>query len=558
MLRKCLVVGVCLLVASTAAPQDRRETTDNVLVWYDFEDDGIETGPYTLSIFEGAKGWVSLSNNFHYSGYRSVEVRESAGDGVFSELQGFFTDKWHGRLYAHFAVLVAEPKEAINIAFAGISHFTMREHGIGFWLRSKNGTFFQVTGGRDEPLFEIDPFVWYVVDFVYDVDQGTYDLVIHAEGQEEPIVVLRDQVNAVGIPGSSLRKYSFVGDPPGLDQSNAWYYVDDILITSDVPVADTPFVAPGRRMLFVDLFDRYRAKLYEQPGCVPVLGYEDFGFSPSDLSELSTFGGARLLGRLLDEDDVTLPPTASSFLETRIAALRDWRDGCQEKGDAVELFRRAQRKVPEGKIYAMSEVLALVGAKRYAEADELLVSIYSQWEEDPRFPAVSASIGLARSDLDFAEQWLTSADGQIPRYLSDPLVRKLWSGDIGPSTVAELRAAYPSEWSEIVRAALTAELRFYVFLWQRRYDAALGYAGRMAELHRRMELPVGRWRERQGDAAFYAGDYLEAKRWYEASLGDHERPDGIFLKLSDVYFQLGDLELERVYRERIYGSLRPE
>ena len=39
---------------------------------------------------------------------------------------------------------------------------------------------------------------------------------------------------------------------------------------------------------------------------------------------------------------------------------------------------------------------------------------------------------------------------------------------------------------------------------------------------------------------------------------DHERPDGIFLKLSDVYFQLGDLELERVYRERIYGSLRPE
>lgn len=32
----------------------------------------------------------------------------------------------------------------------------------------------------------------------------------------------------------------------------------------------------------------------------------------------------------------------------------------------------------------------------------------------------------------------------------------------------------------------------------------------------------------------------------------------VLLKLSDVHFKLGDLELERYYRERIYGSLRPE
>ncbi len=32
----------------------------------------------------------------------------------------------------------------------------------------------------------------------------------------------------------------------------------------------------------------------------------------------------------------------------------------------------------------------------------------------------------------------------------------------------------------------------------------------------------------------------------------------VYLKLSDSHFILGDLELEHCYREKIYGSLRPE
>ena len=96
-----------------------------------------------------------------------------------------------------------------------------------------------------------------------------------------------EQVNAVGIPGSQLRKYSFIGDLPGRDRSNAWFYIDDIAITNDIPVSETPFVAPGRRMLFVDMYDRYVARLYEKPGCAPVLAYEDFGLSSTDLSELA-------------------------------------------------------------------------------------------------------------------------------------------------------------------------------------------------------------------------------------------------------------------------------
>ncbi len=32
-------------------------------------------------------------------------------------------------------MLIAEPDDVMNIAFAGQSHFSVREHGIGIWLK---------------------------------------------------------------------------------------------------------------------------------------------------------------------------------------------------------------------------------------------------------------------------------------------------------------------------------------------------------------------------------------------------------------------------------------
>jgi len=156
------------------------------------------------------------------------------GDGEFAELQGFFSDKQHGRLYIHFSVLVAKPMETMNIAFAGISHFSLQEDGLAIWFKTDGGALHQVTGGRDEPLFRVEAFTWYVFDVVYDVDRGTYDLSIAAEGEETPVIARRDQANVLGIPGSEVRKYSFIGDIPGRDQSE--FYVDDIVILNDVPM----------------------------------------------------------------------------------------------------------------------------------------------------------------------------------------------------------------------------------------------------------------------------------------------------------------------------------
>ncbi len=82
-----------LLVAALLSPQ---EASANTLVWYDFEDDDLESGPTTFMVFEGAKGSVNLSSAYHYSGYRSVEIRDVANDGNFAELQGFFKSKSRG------------------------------------------------------------------------------------------------------------------------------------------------------------------------------------------------------------------------------------------------------------------------------------------------------------------------------------------------------------------------------------------------------------------------------------------------------------------------------
>src|SRR3990172_6531358 len=543
-------LAVYLLGASLARAQDE---SDVVLAHYDFEDDDIETGPYTLWIFEGVKGNVSLSSTFRHGGFRSVEIRDKRGDGEFAELQGFFSDKRHGKLYIHFAVLVAKPMETMNIAFAGISHFSLQEHGLAIWFKTERGMLYQVTGGQDEPLFLVSAFTWYVFDLIYDVDRGTYDLSIAAEGEEAPVVARRDQMNVLGIPGSEVRKYSFIGDIPGRDQSEAWFYVDDIVILNDVPVTEMPFVAPGRRMLFVDIQNHYQKSLHERPGCVPVLRYDDFDLSPADLAELGRSGLDGILGQ-----PEPLPESLSPFLRERLLAIRDWSEGCRGGTEALPRFRRASRAGPRAEIYPMSEVLALVEGKRWKEADALFLSIYSLWQDDPRFPAISASIGLARGDLEYAEEWLFSTAEVLPRRLRHPLLRRLWSGDIGPGLAEELEAEFPAEWPDLVSTALSAELRFYVLLWQKRYAEARDYARRMTLLMRRMELPEGRWVERAGDAAFYDGEYLEARSRYEESLRLLPDPAPVYLKLSDTPFMLGDLELERFYREKIYGSLRPE
>jgi tetratricopeptide (TPR) repeat protein len=349
-----------------------------------------------------------------------------------------------------------------------------------------------------------------------------------------------------------------------MDGSNAHFYLDDLDIRTDRPVRQGPFVAPGRRMLFVDLWDYYRKQMYERPGCPPVLDHADFGLIPRDLQALSRVDALESLERLLDGHEVkSIPDQLDPYQRDLFDGLVDWQRGCQRDAHcdstcAVELFDRAATAIPDAKLPPMCRVLALAGADRWAEADELFLSIYPDWQTDPRLPAISAVLGLARRDPDRAESAILSVPEELGDPEPSPPLQRLWSGQLDRQLVEDLKEVYGGRWLAHVEAALVAEHRYYVLLWQERHDEARRYAERMTRRYLAFGLAAGGWLERTADAAFHDGDHQAALEHYELALQETENPTAILLKLSDVYFKLGDVEMERAYRQRIYGTLEPK
>jgi tetratricopeptide (TPR) repeat protein len=549
--------------AAHAAP-----ASGSVLASYSF-DDTVATGPDTFAIWQGARhtatgqGRVSLSTSFHVSGYRSVEIKDVAGDGDFPELQGYFPARTAGRLFFHFAFLTTDPKEELNVALAGPRFFQMEKDGISFWLATRAGQLVHVSDSIPKKLFPVQPFVWYAVDVAYDLAAGTYALTIHGEGQDAPLVALRDQPNTIKQAGSAVDKFSFVGSPYG-DRSNVVYYVDDVVIGTDSSVTPRPFVAPGRRKLFIDLFRDYQKLLLERPRCLPPSGPEDVGFTADDLTGLAREGlldaAERLLaGQRLDRQ--AFVRRGEGRWRAVLEALADWSAGCEalESGDparALPRFEAAAAAVPEGQIFSLSAALALAGLKRFAEADERL-ALLSDWRDDPRYAVVSAFVGIARGDLDRAEAWLRDPASRVLDRDANPLLRVFREG-FRADVLQALKVQLGAEFQDRLEETLVTEQYYYVQLWKGRHDVARDYALRMAERLRRAELPAGIWVGRAGDASFYGQDLRDARELYEQAIRG-EKDNGalmaLYLKLADLAYLSGDLETERRLREHYYGVL---
>jgi hypothetical protein len=516
------------------------------LVTYSFDDD-VATGPDTFAVWQGARharggrGRTGYSRAFHVSGHRSVELRDVAGDGDFPELQGYFPVRATGRLYFHFAFLTTDPRQELNVALAGPRFFQVARDGIAFWLGTREGRLVHYSDSIPKRLFVPRAFTWYAVDVAYDLDAGRYDLVIRAEDQDDPLVSLRAQPNTAMQPGSAVDKFSFVGSPFA-DQSNVVYYVDDVVIGTDASVAGLPFVAPGRRKLFVDSFGEYQRLLRERPRCLPATDPEDFGFEPDDLAALAAAGFSESLHRLL-----LGPGAAPSAMpgergperwQRLLEAAQAWSAGCaaldtDHAAAALERFAAAAQVAPESRIARLSEALALTGLGRTGEADEQL-SLLPEWTHDPRYAVASAYLGLARNELDRALDWL-----------GDPAAAAL-DGDTRPGG------------EEPVIARLT-EQYYYVLLWKAAWDDARDYALRMAERSLRARAPSAGWSARAADAAFHGRELALARELYEDALA-REKDWGarreIYLKLADLAHLAGDTERERRLREHYYGSLR--
>jgi len=498
------------------------------LVDYSFDNEDLATGPDTLFVVQSTKGSVRISGQFKYSGYRSLEIRSVAGDSDFPELQGYFPLQEHGTLRFQFALLVTNPQEPINIALAGPAHFAERKDGLGFWLKLDKGVLQQVSDRKTQDLLPLDPFVWYLVRCTYSVDRGTYDLEIRNEFQPKPAVQLSGQANVMNQPGSTLSKYSFVSNPFG-NNSNAVFYVDDIWIAAGSAATPGPFVAPGRRKLFVDLYDEERKRLTAGTVCLPVSGLADLGIGVADARRLAQ-GALAWLQAALQGERRAIPDGLSADDRRRMRALETWRRGCVawaagERQTAVPLFAEAASQAPEARVYQVSGVLAAAALGSWSDADVGWLRAQPQWRDDVRFSLIAALLGMARKDLDEAEVWLRpSAEGFL------------------------LRPGGP--------AGTLAEQYYYVLLWKGRYTEAQLYAARAADAWTRSGGDPSPWLERSGDAFFFGGDYVLAGERYEQAVTGSPAKGRVYLKLSDVWFKLGDKDKECYYREMIYGVLK--
>jgi len=511
------VAPLAIFFGAGAAAQP--QAAPSALVRYSFDDDLLDAGPDTFSVFQFGQGSVTLSTLHRFSGYRSVELRDIPGDRCFPELQGYFPLRAKGKLYLHFALMTTDPTEELNIALAGPQWFKLRKDGIGFWLKTGNGYLTAISDSMPKKLFAMQAFTWYVVDAAYDIDAGTYDLTIRQDGLETPVSAQLGQPNAPMQTGSRVDKFSFIGDHD-TDASKVVYYVDDVLVGVDEAIIHQPFVAPGRRKLFVDYWNSAQQRRAARPGPLPVMSLGDLGIGAAETAALREDGAGELLGQILSRKLASVPDDLADRSRAILHSVIAWREGAArlKAGDAeraLAQFEEASRLAPLSQLFKMDAVMALAHLGRWDDVDRRLAEIAPQWRDDPRFPATLAILGLARGDLDGVER--------------------------------QLREGAES-------SGLMAEKYFLTLLWKGDSARAAGFAESM--LARGSAAEQSWWRERLGDAAFLAGDTQRARELYESSLAEHRRPSSVWLKLSDVYFKLGDVEQERLFRERVYGGLR--
>lgn len=351
-----------LLAATVAAAQP---AAPELLVRYSFDDGLTDTGPDTFAVFQHAKGHVRLSSQFRTSGYRSIELRDVAGDGDFPELQGYFPERKRGTLHVHFAMLVANPEEPLNVALAGPSHFQVTENGIAFWLKTREGMLYHVSDSIPKKLFRLEAFVWYTVDVRLDIPRGTYDLTIRKEQTAAPVVALKDQPNSANAPGSTVNMFSFVGSVFE-DDSNVTYYVDDVVLGTDEKVTLAPFVAPGRRKLFIDRWRETQVLMRKNAGCPPMLSFEDLG--------------------------LTEPPADGD------GRLRAYRRACaslqKDPLAAATRFRELAVQNPNAPIFPLAELAALVASDDEASARRRWQELEPLLRHDVRHGMLAALMGL--------------------------------------------------------------------------------------------------------------------------------------------------------------------
>ena len=231
-LRTSLVLGLALAGAAAAfagEPIGAPPVDAPIVAQLPFDEGEASDGSGSLLVFASPHGRAALSRELSLAGPSSMELVNAPEDHDFPEFQGRFPRASSGVVFAHFGLLTARPFEPWNVALAGPAGFRNAKDGIAFRLEASNGFLHHHSDSIPKKLFALEAYRWYVVDLVYRVDAGTYDLTIREEGRKEPLVTLADQLNATSSPGSSLELFSFAGDVTG-GESAADLFVDEVAV----------------------------------------------------------------------------------------------------------------------------------------------------------------------------------------------------------------------------------------------------------------------------------------------------------------------------------------
>jgi len=545
-----ITAGLCLALAAHSA----NAATNVVLARYTFDDSLIETGPDTFFVVEKARGRVALSNQFAYSGDRSVHLQDFANDHDFPELQGALPVQKSGKLHFHFAFMIADPSQALNIALAGPQHFGLRRDGISFWLLTENGHLAHISANTTQPLFTPQPFVWYVTDMIYDIPRGRYNLRI-TDGTKV-LTDLKEVTNAADIPGSAVSKYSFIGDL-WEDVSNVNYFIDDVTLISSVSDTPPPFVAPGRRKLFIDRWQEQQRHLQRKPACLPVAAPEDFGLSLSWLKSNLTADELRAFKQVLSGQ---LPPVSlPASVEAWRSGIGAWYQGCHALDDgqaqqAEAAFATARQQLPGGVLVDLAHIQTLAALRQWKELDGELAKASGLWGEDVRYSVVVGQIGFLRGDLQVFDQW-SGVDAQtLPEADFIAWANAYFGAPLSTERLGVMLAD-PRQ-SPCLQRYVIAEQYFFSLLWRNLNDQALAYAQRLATHLAAVPKARALWLERSGDAAFLDGHRKAAANAYLAAVALVSYSPEALGKLSDLAHLSGDATQERNYREAVYGSLR--
>jgi hypothetical protein len=502
------------------------------LVRYSFDEETLESGPDTFAVFQNSGGSVRLSSEFKLSGHQSVELRDKANDGDFPELQGYFPVRKKGTLFVHFAIMVATEKEDFNIALAGPQWFKFRPDGMAMWFISKKGEIYLRSSHGDKFIFKLKGFVWYVFDIEYRIDAGVFDLKVSDE-RGDSVATLTSEPNAIQMPGAAVDKFSFIGDHPAVgsiekrDSSSVVYYVDDIVIRDDEAEEPKAFAAPGRRKLFIDAWYEAKKEMKSTVKCFMPEPLVDLGLTSESKENLRQSGFLDAIKKVVYQSKSLATRELDSFSGDQrqlLEASQKWMLGCKAVAsktfeEAQKNFDQAAQMAPRARIFRTSKLIPLAMLGKWEEFDRLSDELRAEWREDSTYLAFLGRLSLNRKEL-----------GMV----SDLIRDKTRSEDLKSSHGRKL-----------------AELYFATLLWNDKFSEALSVSKDLAAALGEN----GIWAMYRGDAAFYMGDFQDAKSWYEKVRGGPWDTYLATLRLSDVHFKLGDLTKERQYREKIYGSL---